>query len=178
VARKDIMKPSEISLFTTKEQTLLVDTEPARLAELSEDELSALLSRVRRGRNKYSDLHRSQGLEAVRSAGQRYAATASNSRTLRKAEIFEDAVSRVARYLSKAARASATVLKDQRLADARAAKGGGPAYVPKGSKGKRPAGTKSSKKASAVVSGRKVGASSASNKRNQAKRDNRGSKSR
>ena len=39
------MTPSEIRLFTPKEQTLLIETEPARLSELSEDDLSDLLGR-------------------------------------------------------------------------------------------------------------------------------------
>ncbi|MGI9621762.1 MAG: hypothetical protein ACR2PK_02915, partial [Acidimicrobiales bacterium] len=89
------MRPSEISLFTPSEQTLLVETESKRLDKLNEDELVKLLGRVRRARNKYSDLHRRQGASTVRSSGKRYAATTSNTRTLRKAEIMEDAVSRV-----------------------------------------------------------------------------------
>jgi hypothetical protein len=55
------MNPTELTtLFTAKEQTLLVATEPKRLAEMSEDELGDLLMLVRRARNKYSGLHRRQ----------------------------------------------------------------------------------------------------------------------
>ena len=168
------MKPSEISLFTPAEQTLLVDTEPARLEALNEDDLVVLLSRVRRARNKYSDLHRRQGATAVRDAGKRYAATKSNERTLRKAEIFEDAVSRVARYLSRTARANANAVKAQRLTDAVSGGGTTTKTAKKPTKKKaKPANATSSKRSQDVVSGKRVGATSAANKRSQSKKDAR-----
>ena len=115
------MNAGDISLFTTKEQTTLVSTESKRLENLDEDELADLLGRVRRMRNKYSDLYRRQGSAAIRSAGKRHAAATSNQRTLRKAEILQDAVSRVARHLSRSARASANDLKRERVDAARSA---------------------------------------------------------
>ena len=108
-----------MSLFSTKEQALLVSTEADRMAELSEDEIGDLLVRVRRARNKYSGLHRRQAAGSVASAGKRYAATSSNTRTLRKAEIFEDTLSRVSLALSRAARGSASELKRERIDAAR-----------------------------------------------------------
>lgn len=167
------MKPSEISLFTPAEQTLLVDTEPARLDALNEDDLVALLSRVRRARNKYSDLHRRQGAAAVRDTGKRYAATKSNERTLRKAEIFEDAVSRVARYVSRTARANANAVKAQRLADAGSVGGSATNTRKKQAKQAKPSSATSSKRSQDVVSGKRVGATSAANKRSQSKKDAR-----
>lgn len=170
------MRPSEISLFSAKEQTLLFATESNRLEKLSEDELVELLGRVRRGRNKYSDLHRRQSAKAVRGSSKRYAATTSNERTLRKAEIFDDAVSRVARYVSRAARANATAVKDQRLADARKA-----VAKPKSKTKTRSTNTKrnpasaSRKSSKPIVSGKRVGATSAANKRQQSSRDRRSS---
>ena len=166
------MKPSEMSLFTSAEQTLLVATEPARLDAMNEDELIALLGRVRRGRNKYSDLHRRQGAGAVRAAGKRYAAATSNERTLRKAEIFEDAVSRVARYVSRTARANANEVKDQRIAAARSTPTD---TVPVGRDPKtpRPANARSAKRSEEIVTGKRVGATSAATKRSQAKKDAR-----
>lgn len=169
------MRPSDISLFTSAEQTLLVETEPDRLAELNEDDLVALLSRVRRGRNKYSDLHRRQGASAVRSSGKRYAATTSNERTLRKAEIFDDAVSRVARYVSRTARANSNDVKEARLAQAAKAK---PKKAAKKApaKKKRPPGTKQGTTSKGAVSPARKGATSASGRRSQSKKDTRGSK--
>ena len=64
-------KPSEIDLFTAKEQTLLVSTEPDRLAKLTEDELADLVPVVRRARNKYRDLDVRQSRAAVKKAGRR-----------------------------------------------------------------------------------------------------------
>jgi hypothetical protein len=131
------MKPSEISLFSEKEQTLLVSTESKRLELLDEDELSELLTRVRRARNKYADLHRRQGAESVKASGRRSSASTSNQRTARKAEVLEDAVSRVARHLSRAARSNANALKQERLD---AARGGTstPAAVGRGTAAKKP----------------------------------------
>ena len=168
------MKPSEISLFTPTEQTLLVDTEPKRLDGMNEDELVALLSRVRRARNKYSDLHRRQGAAAVRDTGKRYAATTSNERTLRKAEIFEDAVSRVARYVSRTARANANAVKAQRVAEATSGGGGSRTSPEKATKKTaKPANARASKRSQDVVSGKRVGSTSAATKRSQSKKDSR-----
>jgi hypothetical protein len=118
------MKPTELhTLFTAKEQTLLVATEPARLKELSEDELDDLLTLVRRARNKYTKLYRRQSADLVAASSSRRGTSTSNQRTKRKAEIFEDALARVARALASAARETAAELKRERLAAARAATG-------------------------------------------------------
>lgn len=129
------MKPTELhTLFSAKEQTLLVATETARLKQLSEDELDVLLTEVRRERNKYSKLYRRQSSALVEASSSRAGTSSSNQRTRRKAEIFEDTLARVARALSVAARASANELKRERLDAASAAKGSpragaGPAAV-------------------------------------------------
>jgi hypothetical protein len=130
------MNPTELhTLFSAKEQTLLVATEPARLAELDEDQLDELLTHVRRARNKYSKLYRRQSSAHVDTHSSRAGTKTSNQRTRRKAEIFEDTLARVAKALSAAAKASAAELKAERLAAAAAAKGA-PA-VSKGSAGGR-----------------------------------------
>jgi len=168
------MKPSEISLFSPKEQTLLVATEPTRLEKLDEDELSDLLGRVRRGRNKYSDLHRRQGAKAVRTSGKRYAAETSNERTLRKAEIFEDAISRVARYLSRAARANANELKRERIETARSVQGATATRSPATKTStKKPDGSTQAKRSTDIVDPARTGSTSARNKRNQGSKDAR-----
>lgn len=125
------MNPTELhSLFTAKEQSLLVATEAARLRDLSEDELDELLSLVRRERNKYSKLYRRQSSALVEASSSRAGTSTSNQRTRRKAEIFEDTLARVARALSAAARASANELKRERLQAASNAKGNPRAKAP------------------------------------------------
>ena len=127
------MNPTELALFSANEQTLLVATEPARLALMSEDELGDALLLVRRARNKYSKLHRRQGSATVGEVGRRAATQSQNLRTLRKAEIFEDALARVSRAYATAAKAAATQLKSERLALAKAATATSPA-APKAAK--------------------------------------------
>lgn len=110
------MNPTELALFTANEQTLLVATEPARLRPMSEDDLGDLLLLVRRARNKYSGLHRRQASATVPAVGRRAATQSQNLRTLRKAEIFEDALARVSRAYAAAAKSAAAELKAERLA--------------------------------------------------------------
>jgi hypothetical protein len=164
------MKPSEISLFTKKEQTLLVETENKRLEGLDEDALADILNRVRRGRKKYSDLDRRQSVAAIKASGRRAASASSNERTMRKAEIFEDAVSRVSRHLSRVARANANQLKRERL-DAAKSSSDGPTAKRGKSASKKPASASRAKKKSKIVSPARKGATSASNKRSQARKD-------
>ncbi len=117
------MTPSELRLFTKNEQALLVDTERKRLDPLTEDELDELFTRVRRARNKYLKLYRRQSATLVADHASRAGTDSSNQRTYRKAEIFEDALARVARALATAARATSKQLKEERLAAAAAATG-------------------------------------------------------
>ncbi len=169
------MTPTELRLFTASEQTLLVSTEPARLKELSEDELADLLPRVRRLRNKHRDQHRTQARRTKKTSGKRAGAATANERSLRQAEVAEDALSRVARYLSVAARHSADELKAERIAAARAVKAGRkPASATKTRK--KPANAKTSKRSKPRVTGGRKGSASARTRRSQAKTDSRGPK--
>jgi hypothetical protein len=175
-----MMNPTELALFSANEQTLLVATEPARLALMSEDELGDALLLVRRARNKYSKLHRRQGSATVGEVGRRAATQSQNLRTLRKAEIFEDALARVSRAYAGAARAAATQLKSERLALAKAATVT-PAAGPKAAKSTvkssqtkgRTASGKGVVPASATASPARRGSSKAQGARRQAKRDSR-----
>ena len=165
------MKPSEISLFTQKEQTLLFDTENKRLEDLDEDTLTTLLSRVRRARKKYTDLDRRQSVDAMKATGRRAATSSSNERTRRKAEVMEDAVARVARYLSRAARANANELKRERIEAAKRSTAK-PATNKRRTAPKKP--TKSAARAktqSEIISPARKGATSAANKNAQASND-------
>lgn len=168
------MNPTELRLFSKSEQTLLVATRKKQLDEQSEDELDELFTRVRRARNKYMKLYRRQSSTLVADHESRAGTDTSNQRTRRKAEIFEDALARVARALATAAKATAKQLKDERLAAAAAAKGspwstedGDPVDATDSSstrkKPVRGRATSKSRQASRKSSGG----------RNQAKRDNR-----
>ena len=108
--------------LTASETELIVATEPRRLAELDEDELSDLLQRVRRASRKYRVLHRRQAAAQVAEDRSRAKAATKNVRTAVKAEVFEEALARTSAALAKAARASARELKAERLA---MASGGG-----------------------------------------------------
>jgi hypothetical protein len=177
------VNPTELHLFSEKEQTLLVATEPKRLAEMNEDELDALLTLVRRARTKYTKLHRRQSGTSIDAAGKRYAATSSNTRTLRKAEIFEGALARVSKSLSAAAAATAKELKAERIAAARgevapAAATKAPAKKPttKQAAATRKPSAKATAKASTKtpapkVSAKRAASTTASGSRRQAKRD-------
>jgi len=111
----------QLAVLGPKGQKLLLETEPKRLAELDEDGLIDLHTRVRRARTKYSTLYRRQGAAAVRAGGKR---GVSPKNTLEKAEVFEDALARVSRAVAAAARASAIALRAERLAAAGTARGG------------------------------------------------------
>jgi hypothetical protein len=149
------MNPTELALFSAKEQTLLVATEPARLALMSEDELGDALLLIRRARNKYSKLHRRQASATVSEVGRRAATQSQNLRTLRKAEIFEDALARVSRSYAAAAKAAAAELKSERLALAKAATMT-PAAAPAASRSTTKSTAKSSQTKGRTASGRGV----------------------
>ena len=92
-----------LSSLTEKEYLLIRQTATDAIAGLDEDALIDLHDKVRRARKKYVTLYRRKGAAKVGA----------------KAEIFEDALARVSRQLSVAARRSARDLKDERLARAR-----------------------------------------------------------
>ncbi len=146
------MNPTELALFSANEQTLLVATEPKRLALMNEDELGDALLLVRRARNKYSKLHRRQASATVSEVGRRAATQSQNLRTLRKAEIFEDALARVSRAYAGAAKAAANELKSERLALAKAAT----LPTPKATKSTAKSTTKSGQTKGTTASGRGV----------------------
>jgi hypothetical protein len=103
-----------------RERQLLDETKRVNLATLDEDELGALLNRVRRVRDKEVTLHRAEQRERASTKRARGAAAAPPTRSAWKVEVFEEAVARVSSALAKAARATAKELKAERLAAARA----------------------------------------------------------
>lgn len=101
------------------ELAILRETEPSALADVVEDDLLDLLTRVRRVRNKHVGQYRRQASARVEEAGARGAAYARGRRARDKAEVFEVALARVSTALAKAARRSAADLRAERLAAAR-----------------------------------------------------------
>lgn len=110
--------------LTDSEIELIESTKPTNLSGLDEDELGDLHDRVRRASRKYRKLHRRQASAQVRADRGRGKASAKNQRSAVKAEVFEDALARVSRSLSKAAKESAAELKAERLALAQAVSSG------------------------------------------------------
>ncbi|MDZ4235921.1 MAG: hypothetical protein U1C73_19655, partial [Dietzia sp.] len=115
------MASSKLLESLSESDLLLVrSTEPAELTALDEDELLELHARVRRARNKHVGIYRRGGAARVSQKGARGAARGGNQRNAARAEVFEEALARVSRQVSAAARESARTLKEERLALARA----------------------------------------------------------
>lgn len=172
-----------INSLPDAERLLIAETEPAALAELDEDGLVELHARIQRARNKYVKLYRREASARVATVGGRGAARPKNRRNAERAEVFEDALSRVSTKLAAAARRTAAELRAERIEAARAAKSGGApapepasdhAVTPRGrgraaanpATGARPTTTPRTQKSRAGAR--------ASNARSQARRDSRG----
>ena len=108
--------------FATDADILLMDEPFSALDPLIrehlQDELIELHSRVRRARNKYTKLHRKRAAKDVAEKGRRSASTA-HSKTLAKAEIFENLLATVSNRLAVEAREQADTLRADRLAAAK-----------------------------------------------------------
>ena len=109
-----------LNSLTEAEFLLVRETETAQLAELDEDGLVELHTRIRRARNKYSKSYRREAAQRVAEQGGRGKARPKNTRNAQKAEVFEDALARVSRHLAAAAKRAAAELKAERLEAARA----------------------------------------------------------
>ncbi len=160
--------------LTEAEFMLVRETEPDELAQLDEDGLVALHTRVRRARNKYSKTYRREASARVAELGARGKARPKNTRNAQKAEVFEEALARVSRSLAVAARRSAAQLKAERIEAARAERNTAP---PKAAR--RPASApmtsqRARRAPASTPARRKQHASSAAlGARRQAKRDSR-----
>lgn len=164
-------KATPLSL-SNSERGLLAETERAELAKLDEDELIALLGRVRRARDKFVGQHRREVAGQVSAKGARGKASTPPRRSAGKAEIFETALARVSTSLAAAARRSAAELKDERLAQA--AGGSKPPAKKAGAKKAAPSPKGSTKSPKRSPRELKANASTrATGARRQAKRDAR-----
>lgn len=70
-----------------------------RIKTLDKKQLSEIISRTRRARNKYTDMAGRQNIQTARRAGRRAAAHGSNRRTEAKAQIFGEALGRLQKRL-------------------------------------------------------------------------------
>ena len=170
MTRKSLLKS-----LTEGEWLLLAETKRAAMADLDEDELLALHTRIRRARTKYTSQYRRAASARVAEVGGRGAARPKNRRAADKAEAFEKALARTSTALAAAARTTAAELRAQRLKAAGDKGGTGPgavvddrATVPPKSKGKgRAASTRT------PIARKNVAATKSSGARRQAKRDSR-----
>jgi hypothetical protein len=157
--------------MTEAERLLVADTERDAIADLDEDELLELHTRIRRARSKYVKNYRRGASARVQQAGGRGKGYAQNSRDRDRAEVFELALARVSRQVAVRANQAAAELKAERLDEARRGSPG-----PAGSKvaesdappsGRRPQPRKTTGGVKKDASSRSQGA------RRQAKRDAR-----
>lgn len=102
-------------VLQVEELALVREIDPARLALLDEDQLLALHKRVRRARNKHTTNYRRQGAEKVGEKSGRGFARPLNTKTVKRAEAFEQALATVSNHLATAAAQSARDIKEARL---------------------------------------------------------------
>jgi hypothetical protein len=140
-----------------------------------------LHKRVRRARNKYVERYRREAAANVADKAGRGKARPKGKHNAAKAEVFEDALSRVSRQLAAAARRSAQELRAERLAAARVAVGGS---TPARASAPRAAKKASTRRTSSSTAGRdarrrtpartkRAAATRATGARRQARRDSR-----
>ena len=120
------MKKAIYNTLTESEKLLVAETSRDAMAELDEDQLLELLTRVRRARTKYVKLYRRRASAQVPESGGRGLAHPINQRNRDKAEVFERALARVSRRLQAAAKQAADELRTERLEAARSGSGSGP----------------------------------------------------
>lgn len=167
------MNQALLNSMTVAERRLVAETSRDAMAELDEEELLALHSRIRRARSKYVSVYRRRASGAVVKRGGRGFSYPKNQRDRGKAEVFETALASVSREVGVRAARSAAELRASRLAAARSG-GSGPrrgrtrAASAKKPPASRPRGVKK------TTGGLKKDASSrAAGARRQAKRDSR-----
>lgn len=108
------------------ERDLIREVEAKRMELLDEDELLALHKRVRRARNKHTKNYRRRAAAGVAAEGARGTARPRHGKSAQRAEVFEEALSRVSLRLAAVAQETYEALKTERLERARAGKSSGP----------------------------------------------------
>lgn len=166
------MNQAVLRTLTEAELSLVRESEPAALRDLTEDELLDLHARVRRARSKHVKVYRRGAAVTVGATGARGSAYARNQKARDKAEVFESLLARVSRQVAVAARRSSDELRKARLAEARAGRSAGPGTEPVASTAAELPSTKA--RPTRTTGGLKKDASSRSKgARRQAARDSR-----
>jgi len=169
------MNKTLLASLNQSDRLLVAETEPAKLALLDEDAVSALHTRVLRARNKAMGIYRRGATTKVSAKGGRGNASPTNTLARTRVEAFEEALGRVSARLATLARQSAKDLRADRIAAAAAAKGGAPSKAAT-TKGKGRAVTKAKATERSMrtpVRERKRASSQGANARWQVKRDSK-----
>jgi hypothetical protein len=164
------MSQAVLNSMTDAEQRLVAETAPAALAELDEDELLELHSRIRRARSKYVKKYRRGASGAVVKRGGRGFSYPKNQRDRDKAAVFETALARVSKEVGAHATRAAAELTSSRLAAARSG-GSGPTKARSAASGAPATAKRAAKKTTGGV--KKDASSRAAGARRQAQRDAR-----
>jgi hypothetical protein len=120
-----------LNSMTAAERRLVAETSPEALATLDEEELLALLTRIRRARSKYVTQYRRKAGGAVVKRGGRGFSYPKNKRDRDKAAIFEAALAAVSTEVSSHAVRAVEELRESRLAAARSGGAGPRTETPK-----------------------------------------------
>ena len=158
--------------LTKKERRLVAETERDAMADLDEDHLLELHTRIRRVRTKYVHLYRRPASAQVSAKGGRGHAYATNQRNRDKAEIFETALARVSRQVDAVAKQAAAELRAERLAAAGKKRGSRPA-VDGVAPGPDETATRRHRAAKTTGGKKRDASTQAKGARRQAKRDSR-----
>lgn len=113
-------------ILKDQELDLIREVEAERMELLDEDELLALHKRVRRARKKHTKNYRRGAAAGVVEEGARGTARPHHGKAAQRAEVFEEALSRVSNRLAVLAQETYESLKTERLERARAGKSSGP----------------------------------------------------
>jgi hypothetical protein len=165
------VKQGVLNSMSVAEQRLVADSSREAMADLDEEELLALHSRIRRARSKYVTMYRRKASGAVAKRGGRGFSYPKNQRDRDKAEVFETALAAVSREIAAHAARAAAELRSSRLAAVRSSSSSGPRKSAAPAATTTP-GTSRSRGAKKTSGGIKRDASSrAAGARRQAKRD-------
>jgi hypothetical protein len=105
------MNASLLAVLNDAERLLVAETGRDQLAAIDEDAAIELEARIRRARNKYVSQYRRGASAAVAEKGGRGKARPENTRARMKAEVFEEALSKVSRRIAVLARQAAAQLR-------------------------------------------------------------------
>lgn len=113
------MNKGLLAQLNQAERLLWDETERPALALLDEDGTADLLMRIRRARNRYTGQYRRKASQRVGETGGRGAARPRNTKSAARAEVIEEALSRVSRRLAGLSNQAAAELRAERIAAAR-----------------------------------------------------------